>query len=292
VCKQKKKVKSKTCLYFSSFQGSLKKKNLEKNSYLKTRFPAFVVFGRNYSRMENTAFEPIKLNLKNPVPSDIEVSQSVAPKHILKIAKECGIQEDELDLYGKTKAKVHLSILDRLKDRKNGKYVVVTGINPTPLGEGKSTTSIGLAQALGAHLNKKCVACLRQPSQGPTFGIKVNQKYCQSNFKGRCCWRRIFSSYSNGRIQSPLDWRHSRNYCCQQPFRFVFGQFFKRFLAAQLDARMFHEATQTDQQLFNRLCPADKKGHRSFCPIMIRRLKKLGINKENPSDLATEEMSR
>lgn len=54
----------------------------------------------------------------------------------------------------------------------NGKYVVVTGITPTPLGEGKSTTTVGLAQSLGAHLNKKCFACLRQPSQGPTFGIK------------------------------------------------------------------------------------------------------------------------
>jgi methylenetetrahydrofolate dehydrogenase (NADP+) / methenyltetrahydrofolate cyclohydrolase / formyltetrahydrofolate synthetase len=71
--------------------------------------------------------------------------------------------------------KVHLSILDRLSSQPDGKYVVVTGINPTPLGEGKSTTTVGLAQSLGAHLRKNTFACLRQPSQGPTFGIKVSR---------------------------------------------------------------------------------------------------------------------
>src|SRR5690348_14006610 len=114
--------------------------------------------------MENIQFEPIKLNLLDPVPSDIDISQSVTPKNIMKVAKESGIREDEIDLYGNTKAKIHLSILERLKNQPNGKYVVVTGINPTPLGEGKSTTTVGLAQALGAHLNKRTFACLRQPS--------------------------------------------------------------------------------------------------------------------------------
>ena len=69
-------------------------------------------------------------------------------------------------------AKVSLSTMDRLKDVTNGRYVIVAGITPTPLGEGKSTTTIGLAQALGAHLGKNTFACVRQPSQGPTFGIK------------------------------------------------------------------------------------------------------------------------
>lgn len=67
---------------------------------------------------------------------------------------------------------MELSLLQRLKDEPDGYYVVVTGINPTPLGEGKSTTTVGLVQALGAHLGRKTFACLRQPSQGPTFGIK------------------------------------------------------------------------------------------------------------------------
>lgn len=118
-------------------------------------------------------FQAIPLELKTPVPSDIEISQSVTPKNIAQVAAEAGLLENEYDLYGRTKAKVHLSVLDRLKDQPDGKYVVITGITPTPLGEGKSTTLAGLAQSLGAHLNKKAFACLRQPSQGPTFGIKV-----------------------------------------------------------------------------------------------------------------------
>jgi formyltetrahydrofolate synthetase len=65
-----------------------------------------------------------------------------------------------------------IDVRDRLKDQKNGNYIVVTAINPTPLGEGKSTTTVGLSQAFGAHLNKRVFTCLRQPSQGPTFGIK------------------------------------------------------------------------------------------------------------------------
>ena len=88
------------------------------------------------------------------------------------LSNEIGIAQGELDLYGKYKAKVDLSLLRRLEHRQNGKYIVVAGITPTPLGEGKSTTTVGLAQALGAHLGKVAFACVRQPSQGPTFGIK------------------------------------------------------------------------------------------------------------------------
>lgn len=111
-------------------------------------------------------------NIVNPTPSDIEIAQSVAPLPISQIAKEAGILEEELELYGQSKAKVDLSVLKRLENAPQGNYVVITGINPTPLGEGKSTTTVGVAQAIGAHLNKKVFACLRQPSQGPTFGIK------------------------------------------------------------------------------------------------------------------------
>lgn len=104
--------------------------------------------------------------------SDIEIASAQAPKHVDVLANEIGIAAGELDLYGKFKAKVDLNLLKRLEHRKNGKYIVVAGISPTPLGEGKSTTTIGLAQALGAHLGKIAFACVRQPSQGPTFGIK------------------------------------------------------------------------------------------------------------------------
>ena len=111
-------------------------------------------------------------NIVTPTPSDIDIAQSVQPLPISVIAKEAGILDSELELYGQTKAKVDLSVLKRLRDAPQGNYVVITGINPTPLGEGKSTTTVGLAQSLGAHLGKKVFACLRQPSQGPTFGIK------------------------------------------------------------------------------------------------------------------------
>ena len=107
-----------------------------------------------------------------PVPSDIAISQAVAPLRVSTVAEANGILEDELTLYGRTKAKVALSVRERLADVENGNYIVMTGINPTPLGEGKSTTTVGVCQALGAHLNLPVWTCIRQPSQGPTFGIK------------------------------------------------------------------------------------------------------------------------
>ena len=120
-----------------------------------------------------------------PVPSDITVSQSLEPFHISEVAAAAGILPSELDLYGPQMAKVHLSVGRRLKDSEDGNYVVVTGINPTPLGEGKSTTTIGVCQALGAHMGKSVMTCIRQPSQGPTFGIKGG--VCQlSNYRLFC----------------------------------------------------------------------------------------------------------
>jgi formyltetrahydrofolate synthetase len=103
--------------------------------------------------------------------SDLEIAQAATMKPILEIAEAVGIEEDELDLYGKRKAKVHLDILDRLKDRPQGRYVDVTAITPTPLGEGKTVTTIGLSQALGV-IGKNVLTCIRQPSLGPVFGIK------------------------------------------------------------------------------------------------------------------------
>ena len=84
----------------------------------------------------------------------------------------CKALENEYEPYGHKKAKIQLDVLNRLKNRGNGNYVVVAGISPTPLGEGKSTTTVGLCQALGATLKKNTIGCIRQPSQGPTFGIK------------------------------------------------------------------------------------------------------------------------
>lgn len=106
------------------------------------------------------------------VPSDIEIAQSAKLVHINKIAEQLGLDPDtDLEHYGKYMAKVNLDVLNRLKDRPDAKYVDVTAITPTPLGEGKSTTLVGLGQAM-KHIGKRAIITIRQPSQGPTFGIK------------------------------------------------------------------------------------------------------------------------
>ncbi|MDD5659361.1 MAG: formate--tetrahydrofolate ligase [Actinomycetota bacterium] len=103
--------------------------------------------------------------------SDIEIAQEAKMKPILEIAESMGLKEDDIEYYGKYKAKVKLEILDRLKDKPDAKYVDVTAITPTPLGEGKTVTTIGLGMALN-RVGKKAITCIRQPSLGPVFGIK------------------------------------------------------------------------------------------------------------------------
>ncbi len=105
------------------------------------------------------------------IPSDLDIAQAATLRPILAIAGAAGLRDEELELYGRFKAKVNLSVRDRLAGRPNGKYIDVTAISPTPLGEGKTTTTIGLSQALH-HIGKRVFSCIRQPSMGPTFGIK------------------------------------------------------------------------------------------------------------------------
>ena len=103
--------------------------------------------------------------------TDIEIAQESEMIHIREVAAEYGISEDELELYGKYKAKFTDELWDRVKDNPNGKLVLVTAINPTPAGEGKTTTSVGLGEAFG-YMGKKAILALREPSLGPCFGIK------------------------------------------------------------------------------------------------------------------------
>lgn len=103
--------------------------------------------------------------------SDIQIAQEAEMKHIKEVAVQAGISEDELEFYGKYKAKLSDELWNRIKDNKDGKLVLVTAINPTPAGEGKTTTSVGLGQAF-AKLGKKAMIALREPSLGPCFGIK------------------------------------------------------------------------------------------------------------------------
>lgn len=103
--------------------------------------------------------------------TDIQIAQEAEMKHIREVAEGAGIAEDELEFYGKYKAKLSDELWERIKDREDGKLVLVTAINPTPAGEGKTTISVGLGQAF-AKLGKKSVIALREPSLGPCFGIK------------------------------------------------------------------------------------------------------------------------
>lgn len=103
--------------------------------------------------------------------SDIEIAHAATVRPAREIAEEIGLEPDEVEPNGRHKAKVTLKVLDRLKDRPNGKYVLVTAITPTPLGEGKTLTSVGLGQALRAT-GRSAFTCIRQPSLGPVFGIK------------------------------------------------------------------------------------------------------------------------
>jgi len=213
---------------------------------------------------------PHKLtNILADVPSDIDIAQAATPVPIAQIAAEAGIAPDELDPYGTTKAKVHLSIRDRLRDAPNGKYVVVTAITPTPLGEGKTTTTVGLSQALGAHLGRKVFTCIRQPSQGPTFGIK--------------------GGAAGGGYSQIIPMEEFNLHLTGDNHAITAAN---NLLAAAIDIRIFHESSQGDKALFDRLCPAAKDGSRRFTPVMIRRLNKLGIAKTDPNELTPEERKR
>ena len=103
--------------------------------------------------------------------SDVEIAQAARMRPIVQVAAELGLTEDDLELYGKVKAKVALNVWDRIKDRPNGKLVLVTAINPTPAGEGKTTNTVGIGDAL-RRMGKKVVIALREPSLGPCFGVK------------------------------------------------------------------------------------------------------------------------
>uniref|UniRef100_A0A8C6XEX6 C-1-tetrahydrofolate synthase, cytoplasmic n=1 Tax=Naja naja TaxID=35670 RepID=A0A8C6XEX6_NAJNA len=220
-------------------------------------------------------YQPGKWNIQyrlltpvTPVPSDIEVSRSCTPKPIGELAREIGLISDEVELYGQCKAKISLSTLKRLKDQPDGKYIVVTGITPTPLGEGKSTTTVGLVQALGAHLGQNAFACVRQPSQGPTFGIKGG---AAGGGYSQVVPMEEFNLHLTGDIHAITAANN--------------------LVAAAIDARIFHEATQSDQALYSRLVPS-VDGVRNFSDVQIRRLQRLHIMKMDPATLTNDEISK
>ena len=103
--------------------------------------------------------------------SDIEIAQEAVMLPIKEVAQNIGLTEDDIELYGKYKAKISNEYYEKIKDNEDGKLILVTAINPTPAGEGKTTVTVGLGEAFG-KLNKKAMIALREPSLGPCFGIK------------------------------------------------------------------------------------------------------------------------
>ncbi|KAI9752380.1 MAG: hypothetical protein M4579_005651 [Chaenotheca gracillima] len=221
-----------------------------------------------FERQKARKITPLPLKLEKPVPSDIAISRKQHPKLITRIASELGIAAHELEPYGAYKGKVDLSLLQRLSHRRSGRYVLVTGITPTPLGEGKSTTTMGITQAIGGHLGRIAFANVRQPSQGPTFGIKGG---AAGGGYSQVIPMDEFNLHLTGDIHAITAANN--------------------LLAAAIETRIFHENTQKDGPLYRRLVPA-KKGKREFIPIMFRRLKKLGIEKTNPDELTEDEIHR
>ena len=218
-----------------------------------------------------------------PTPSDIEIASAANALPIREIAeKMCGLTEDDYEMYGRYKAKLSEKLSSTLGGREgegdgptcdatavHGYYVVTAGITPTPLGEGKSTTTIGLVQAMQAHTNARAVACIRQPSMGPTFGIK-------GGAAGGGYSQVIPMEEMNLHLTGDIHAIGVAN----------------NLLAAAVDARVFHESTQSDEALWKRLMPQAKDGSRKFSAIMFKRLKKLGIDKTNPDDLTEEERNK
>jgi formyltetrahydrofolate synthetase len=169
------------------------------------------------------------LKPKRPVPSDIDIAQEADLRPILEIAEKIGLEMDDLDLYGQYKAKVHLDVLKKLADRPQGKYIDVTAITPTPLGEGKTTTTLGLTQAMGTHLGKNVMCCIRQPSMGPTFNIKGG---AAGGGYSQIIPMEDFNLHLTGDIHA-ITVAHN-------------------LVAAALDTRMYHESRQSDEALKRR----------------------------------------
>ncbi|KAJ2707581.1 tetrahydrofolate synthase [Coemansia sp. IMI 203386] len=223
---------------------------------------------RQFAAATRIAVVPNPLHLREPVPSDITIAGEQKPKPIAQLASELNLAAAEFEPYGKHAAKVTLGVLERLQGAGNGRYVVVTGISPTPLGEGKSTVTVGLSQALYAHLHKPAFACIRQPSQGPTFGIKGG-------------------AAGGGYAQvTPMT---TMNLHLTGDIHAITAA--NNLVAAAVDARRFHEATQTDAQLFSRLCP-QKAGSRSLAKPLLRRMQRLGIAATSADSLTDADISR
>uniref|UniRef100_A0AAY5EKP8 C-1-tetrahydrofolate synthase, cytoplasmic n=1 Tax=Electrophorus electricus TaxID=8005 RepID=A0AAY5EKP8_ELEEL len=175
-------------------------------------------FLQNY-RPGNWSISYKRVKSQKPQPSDAQISHSCPGKPIGQLAKEVGLFPKEVEPYGASRAKVRLDVLNRLNKQPDGKYVVVTGITPTPLGEGHSTVVLGLAQALGAHLNVSAFACVGQPSPPSSFGSRggaVGGGYSQIiPIEEVCCSKPLGLS-----ITGTYSFLQSYSHLCQHPVHF------------------------------------------------------------------------
>lgn len=159
-------------------------------------------------------------------PRDLDIARSAILKPIAAIAQEFGIAEEDIIPYGRYKAKIRLDVLEKFRDRSNGKYVNVTAVTPTPMGEGKTTATLGLTQALGTVLGKKAACCIRQPSMGPTFNIKGG---AAGGGYSQAVPMEDINLHLTGDIHA-VGIAHN-------------------LAAAALDSRLYHESRQTDEDL-------------------------------------------
>ena len=163
------------------------------------------------------------------VPSDIDIAQAADLRPIKEIMAKVGLDENDVDFYGNFKGKVHLDVRDKFADRPQGKYIDVTAVTPTPLGEGKTTTTVGLTQALGTALGKNAMCCIRQPSMGPTFNLKGG---AAGGGYSQVIPMEDFNLHLTGDIHA-ITVAHN-------------------LVAAAIDTRMFHESRQSDEALERR----------------------------------------
>uniref|UniRef100_A0A671NBZ1 C-1-tetrahydrofolate synthase, cytoplasmic n=1 Tax=Sinocyclocheilus anshuiensis TaxID=1608454 RepID=A0A671NBZ1_9TELE len=220
------------------------------------------------------AYTPGKWNIdytkkkpQEPQPSDADISCSCQSKPIGQLAREVGLFSEEVEPYGTSRAKIRLDALKRMEKQPDGKYVVVTGITSTPLGEGKRTTALGLAQALGAHLNINAFACMQEPTPGSCFGargIAVGGGYSQIIPLEEVCLRPF----------------------CKRDFKIYLIKWNVNIFQ-HIDPRSAFSL----QVLFDLLVPL-RRGQRSFSPAQLSRMKKLGIEKFDPLTFTGTEIRR
>ncbi|XDV42206.1 hypothetical protein PO909_010913 [Leuciscus waleckii] len=205
---------------------------------------------------------------QEPQPSDAVISRSCQSKPVGQLAREVGLFSEEVEPCSRSRAKIRLDVLKRMKKQPDGKYVVVTGITSTPLGEGKRTTALGLAQAFGALLNINAFACVQEPSPGSCFGargVAVGGGYSQI---------------------IPLE-----EVSLQPSGQNELISATSRVVMDTIKAHAHYETKLSEKALFDLLVPL-KEGQRSVSPAQLSRLKKLGIEKSDPLTFTGTEIRR